>query len=179
MFAKARVTLVGYKPIMLTYNSRIVLEHFKCLSLSEKEKISNLQGENEVKNFYLPPKYISECLFAIFSKIKKEEKMNWIPKILGGVVILDHFLSMDEELIKPAYLPIDSSTNMPSHKKNEIFSTSSVNWKASFQFVWDKTAISKEQIVFALCSAGAHIGLGDCCQFGFGRFIVEDVIFDV
>lgn len=83
---------------------------------------------------------------------------------------------LDSEL--PVYLDVQSVRNPSTKGRNVRYRVAaSPEWSATFNVLWDKTIISRNEMQAVLIDAGRLVGIADGRSIGYGRFTVE--AFDV
>jgi hypothetical protein len=102
-------------------------------------------------------------------------------QVLTNRILIDRFLpdninELINETEQPVYLDVRSVKNPSTKARNIRYRVAaSPGWKATFEIMWDKTIVSRNEMQAAIIDAGKFSGLGDGRSIGFGRFIVESI----
>jgi hypothetical protein len=81
---------------------------------------------------------------------------------------------LTRDITADVYLDVRGGKN-PSTKKAMVLYrvAASPGWHLSFNLLWDKTVVSREQMHSAIIEAGNLEGIGNARKIGMGRFLLE------
>lgn len=133
----------------------------------------------------LDPSYIFACI-RDGAKYVKDGRGSMQPKVsatlqvLSDKVLLDRWLpenieELQNDIDKPVYMDVRGVRNPNSKGSRNVRYrvAASPGWITTFDIMWDKTIVSRDEIHSALLHAGTLCGLGDGRAIGFGRFQIE------
>lgn len=186
----ARVIIKGVRPLLW--------HHFgpDALPLEKQEKTGVAGHDPEewrktllvtkAGQLYVDPSYIFACLRdgARFTKKGKGSIQSLVSatlQVMTDKVLIDRWLpknitELQNETEEPVYMDVRSVKNPSTKARNVRYRVAaSPGWKCEFELMWDKTIVSRNEILSVLNDAGKLCGLGDGRSIGFGRFVVEDV----
>lgn len=137
---------------------------------------------------YLESSYAFGCIRdgAKFTKSGRgsiQSKVSSTLQVLDDIILVDRFLPENiAELVNekdmPVYLDVRSVRNPATRARNVRYRvTASPGWKTTFQIIWDKTVVSRNEMEGVLRDAGQFWGLGGGRNIGYGRFIVNDFFY--
>jgi hypothetical protein len=136
------------------------------------------------RQLYLKPTYIFGCLRdgAKYTARKRGTLQPWIAatlQILDDLILIDGRTVPEEPVTQdptaPVFLDIQGVRN-PSTKARNVryrIGTSS-GWTCSFNILWDKTIINRNEMEAVIIDAGRLTGLGDGRSVGYGRFQIQN-----
>lgn len=180
---KATVTITGLRPLLW--------HHFgpDAIPLEKKER-TGVAGNNpeewrrtvlmtEERQLYILPTYIFGCLrnAAKFTKKGKgsiQSDVSATLQVTDDVILVDRFVPESPKhnaRTDLVYIDISSVRNPATKARNVRYRiAASTGWKLSFNLLWDKTIISRNQMEAVINDAGVLVGLGDGRSIGYGRF---------
>lgn len=187
---QAKVTIKGVRPLLW--------HHFgpDALPLEKREKTGVAGNDPEewkktllatkAGQLYVDPSYIFACLRdgAKYTKKGKGSIQSMVSATLQVVtdkVLVDRWLPenvarLQNETEEPVYMDVRSVKNPATKARNVRYRVAaSPGWRVTFEIIWDKTIVSRNEILAVLNDAGKLCGLGDGRSIGFGRFEVENV----
>ena len=108
-----------------------------------------------------------------------QAKMRATLQVMDEQILVNRFIPQESELTSdpgaPVYLDIRSVRNPATKGRNIRYRiTASPGWEATFNILWNKTIISRNEMENALHDAGMLVGIGDGRAIGMGRFEVVD-----
>lgn len=185
----ARVTIKGTRPILW--------HHFgpEALPLEKQEKTGVAGNDPEEwrktvlvtkdKQLYVNGTYVFGSIRDGSKYTKKgkgsiQKMVSATLQVLTDRVLIDRYLPDNfTELVnatdEPVYLDVRSVVNPNTRSRNVRYRVAaSPNWKASFEIMWDKTIVSRNEMQAVIIDAGRFCGIGDGRNIGFGRFEVEE-----
>jgi hypothetical protein len=186
---QAKVTVKGVRPLLW--------HHFGPDALPlEKQERTGVAGNDpeewrktllvtKAGQLYVDPSYIFACLRdgAKYTKKGKGSIQSMVSatlQVTTDKVLVDRWLpeniaELQNETEEPVYMDVRSVKNPSTKARNVRYRVAaSPGWKATFEIIWDKTIVSRNEILSVLNDAGKLCGLGDGRNIGFGRFVVED-----
>ena len=186
----ARVSIKGIRPLLWN--------HFgpDALSLEKQEK-TGIAGNNpdewrktvtvtKEKQLYVDSSYIFATIRegAKYTKRGRGSIQSMVSatlQVLTDKILIDRYLpdnisELINEMDQPVYLDVRSVRNPSTKARNVRYRVAaSPGWKATFEIMWDKTIVSRNEMQAAIIDAGRFSGIGDGRAIGFGRFIVESI----
>lgn len=187
---KATVTIKGVRPLLWN--------HFapEALPLEKKEK-TGVAGNDPLEwkkkvlvtnrnQLYLEPTYIFGMMTHA-AKFTKKGKGSIQPMVaatlqcIDEIVLVDRFLpdniaELANAYEEPVFLHIASVKNPTTKGRNVRYRVAAnIGWRATFNIIWDKTIVSRNEIASVLNDAGRLVGLADGRGIGYGRFEVENI----
>jgi len=186
----ARVSIKGIRPLLWN--------HFgpDALSLEKQEK-TGIAGNNpdewrktvtvtKEKQLYDDSSYIFATIRegAKYTKRGRGSIQSMVSatlQVLTDKILIDRYLpdnisELINEMDQPVYLDVRSVRNPSTKARNVRYRVAaSPGWKATFEIMWDKTIVSRNEMQAAIIDAGRFSGIGDGRAIGFGRFIVESI----
>lgn len=127
---------------------------------------------------YLEPSAVFGCLrdAARFTPRKRGTLQPFLAatlQVCSEQVVVDRYLP-DEltcDPAQPVYLDVRSVRNPTTRARNVRYRVAArVGWEATFQIMWDRTVVARDELRAVLIDAGRLVGLGDGRSIGFGRF---------
>jgi len=127
---------------------------------------------------YLDPAYIFGTIRdgAKHTSRKRGTLQPWVASTLQVAddrVLTDRYLvdPLPDDPTAPVYLDVRSVKNPATRARNVRYRVAaSRGWSATFTIQWDKTVVSRSEMLAAMRDAGAFVGIGDGRSIGFGRF---------
>jgi hypothetical protein len=134
---------------------------------------------------FLEPSYIFGCIRDGAKYTKKgrgsiQATVAATLQVMDDRILVNRFLPDNiEDLVnqidQPVYLDVRPVKNPASKGRNIRYRVAaSPGWEISFNILWDKTMVSRNEMETAINDAGMFNGLGDGRGIGFGRFIIEE-----
>lgn len=186
----AKVTIKGLRPILW--------HHFGPDALPlEKQERTGVAGHDPEEwkktvlktkdnQLYVDSSYIFACIRdgAKYTKKGRGSIQSMVCatlQVLTDRVLTDKYLPENiAELInatdEPVYLDVRSVKNPSTKGRNVRYRVgASTGWMATFEIMWDKTIVSRNEMQAAIIDAGRFSGLGDGRNIGFGRFEMESI----
>ena len=136
---------------------------------------------------FIESSYIFACLRDGAKYTKKgrgsiQSMVSATLQVTSDRVLVDRHLPENvAELInqtdEPVYLDVRSVKNPNTKGRNVRYRVAaSPGWRATFEIMWDKTIVSRNEMQATIIDAGRFSGLGDGRNIGFGRFTIEDIV---
>lgn len=137
---------------------------------------------------YIDQSYIFACIRDGSKYTKKgrgsiQSAVSATLQVFTDRVLIDRYLpenitELVNETDELVYLDVRSVRN-PSTKGRNIRYRVAANsgWKSTFEIFWDKTVVSRNEMQASIIDAGKLSGIGDGRNIGFGRFIMESIVF--
>lgn len=187
---QAKVTIKGVRPLLW--------HHFgpDALPLEKQEKTGVAGNDPEEwrrtvmatkdGQLYVDGSYVFACIRDGAKFIKKgrgsiQALVAATLQVTNDRVLIDRWLpeniaELQNQADEPVYLDVRSVRNPSTKARNVRYRVAaSLGWKATFEITWDKTIVSRNEMLAAITDAGRLCGIGDGRSIGFGRFGVEDV----
>lgn len=131
------------------------------------------------RQLYIRPTYVFGCLRegAKYTSRKRGTLMGPLSgtlQVMDNTILVDRYvppepLPTDPE--QPVYLDICGVKNPATRGRNVRYRVaSSSGWHLSFNILWDKLIVSREEMKKVIEDAGMLVGLGDGRAIGNGRF---------
>lgn len=191
---KAKVTVKGVRPLFwhVFGPDAIPLE-----KRSEKTGVAGNDPEEWRRTvvftkdgqLYLPGSYVFGTLRdgSKFTKKGKGSIQNMLTSTLqvsDDRVLVDRFIpgfnsglpeTLPTDPDEPVYLDIRSVVNPSTRGRNVRYRVvASPGWSASFELMWDKTIVSRNEMEAVCRDAGQLCGMGNARKIGMGRFEVAE-----
>ncbi len=97
-------------------------------------------------------------------------------QVLDDIILTDRFLPdepIPTDTTLPVYLDIQSVRNPTTKARNIRYRiAASSRWQLTFNLMWDRTIVSRNELEAVVIDAGRFVGLGDGRSIGYGRFEV-------
>lgn len=135
---------------------------------------------------YIEPSYVFGCIRDGAKHIKKgrgsiQALVAATLQVTDDRVYTDRVMPEGEppkDPEAPVYIDVRSVRNPATKARNVRYRVAaSAGWETSFNILWDRTVVSRQEMEAAIIDAGRLCGLGDGRSIGFGRF--EVVNFEV
>lgn len=188
----AKVTIKGVRPFLW--------HHFgpDALPLEKQEKTGVAGHDPEEwkktvlvtkdKQLFIDPGYIFAAVRdgAKYTKKGKGSIQSMVSatlQVTDDRILFDRFLPDDVEELQnetdqPVYMDVRSVKNPNTKSRNIRYRVAaSTGWTITFNLLWDRTIVSRNEMQASVIDAGRFSGLGDGRSVGFGRFTVES--FDI
>ncbi len=134
---------------------------------------------------YIDSSYVFACLRDGAKYTKKgrgsiQSMVSATLQVTTDRVLIDRFLpdniaELVNETDSPVYMDVRSVKNPSTKGRNVRYRVAaSPGWKATFELMWDKTIVSRNEMQAVVVDAGRFSGIGDGRNIGFGRFIAEE-----
>lgn len=144
---------------------------------------------------YIEPTYIFGCLREGAKYTKKgrgtlQKPLSATLQVITDRILIDRYFpgfpnshkfdasSIDppeQDRESPVYLDIRGVVNPSTRARNVRYRVAaSSGWLASFDLLWDKTIVSRNEMEAVLIDAGNLVGVGNGRAIGMGRFQVEN-----
>lgn len=186
----AIVTIKGVRPLLW--------HHFgpDALPLEKQEKTGVAGHDPEEwrktvlktkdNQLYVDSSYIFACIRDGSKYTKKgrgsiQSSVSATLQVLTDRVLIDRYLpdnitELVNETEEPVYLDVRSVKNPTTKGRNVRYRVAtSQGWKATFEIIWDKTIVSRNEIHSSIIDAGKLSGIGDGRNIGFGRFVIDEI----
>lgn len=134
------------------------------------------------RQLYIKPTYVFGCLREGARNIPRK-RGTLMPILSGTLQVTDNTILVDryvpdepiptdpDELV---YLDVCGVRNPATKARNVRYRIAAApGWHCSFNLLWDKTIVSREEMKEVIKFAGQLVGLGDGRTIGNGRFIVQ------
>lgn len=106
-----------------------------------------------------------------------QKSMSATLQVTSDILLVDRWLPPEPLPTDPdelVYLDIQGVRNPATKGRNVRYRVAaSTGWKTSFDLLWDKTLVSRNQMESVLVDAGRLVGFGDGRSIGYGRFELE------
>lgn len=195
---KARVEIKGTRPILFHHFGPDAIP----LEKQEKTGVAGHDPEEWRRTclvtkdgqLFMPPTYIFGCVRDGAKYTKKgrgsiQKSVVATLQVTSDRVLLDRYFlgfpnghSFDAKTAEPpandadlpVYMDIQSVRNPSTKGRNIRYRIgASTGWRCSFDLMWDKTIVSRNEIESVLIDSGKLVGLGDGRLIGLGRFDIE------
>lgn len=136
-------------------------------------------------HLYIEPTYIFGCLRDGARYTKKgrgsiQSALSATLQVSDDRVLIDRFLpdgngrgDLTNDPMQLVYLDVRSVKNPVTKGRNVRYRVAaSAGWQATFNLIWDKTIVSRNEVQAVIVDAGRLCGVGDARNIGFGRFDV-------
>lgn len=143
---------------------------------------------------YILPTYVFSC-FREGSKNTKKGRGSIMLSVSATLQVTDDFILIDRyfpsfpnghsfdlatvdappnDLTAPVYLDICGVRNPATKARNVRYRVAAATgWRTSFNIIWDKTVVPRDQMQAVAIDSGRLVGLGDGRSVGYGRFEIE------
>lgn len=196
---RAQITVKGTRPLLCNHfgPDSMPLEKQERTGVAghdpeewRKRVLTTKEGQ-----VYLPPTYAFGCLRNA-SKYTKRGKGSIQTSLVATLqvttdrILIDRYFpgfpnghefdrmtaeSPSQDSDQPLYLDVQSVRNPSTKARNIRYRVAaSTGWRCSFDLLWDKTIVSRNEMEAVAIDAGKLVGLGDGRSVGFGRFEIED-----
>jgi hypothetical protein len=130
---------------------------------------------------YLDPTAVFGCLrdAARFTPRKRgtlQPLLSATLQVCSEQVLIDRYLpaELGRDPAQPVYIDVRSVRNPTTRARNVRYRVAaSAGWQTTFQILWDKTVVARDELRAVLLDAGRLVGLGDGRSIGFGRFTCD------
>jgi hypothetical protein len=136
------------------------------------------------RQLYIKPTYVFGAIREGGRYIARK-RGTLLPIISGVLQVMDDVIMVDrwvpEEPVptdstQPVYLDITGVRNPATKARNVRYRIAAAKgWQLTFNILWDKIIVSREEMKLAIEYAGQLVGLGDGRGIGNGRFAVTDL----
>lgn len=185
----ARVTIQGTRPLFWHHFGPDAIP----LEKGEKTGVAGNDPEEWHKTvlvlpdgqLYVEPTYVFGCLRDGARYTKKgrgsiQSALSATLQVSDDRVLVDRFLpdgngrgELTNDPTQLVYLDVRSVKNPVTKGRNVRYRiAASSGWTATFNLLWDKTIVSRNELQAVLVDAGRLVGIGDGRNIGFGRFDV-------
>jgi hypothetical protein len=133
------------------------------------------------RQLYIKPTYIFGAIREGGRYISRK-RGTLLPVISGVLQVMDDVIMVDRwvpdepvptDITQPVYLDITGVRNPATKARNVRYRiAASKGWRLSFNILWDKTIVAREEMREAIRYAGQLVGLGDGRGIGNGRYNV-------
>ena len=183
----AKVTIKGVRPIFWHRFGPDALP----LEKQEKTGVAGNDPEEWKKTvtatsdgqLYVDPSYIFGCLRdgAKYTKKGRGSIQTLVVatlQVTDNLILFDRYLpdglnSLKDDPTQPVYLDIRGVRNPSTKGRNVRYRVAaSPGWICSFNLLWDKTVVDRNQMNAVVIDAGRLVGLGNGRSIGMGRFDV-------
>lgn len=188
-YKKAKITIVGKKPLLLNSFSEELLsfegrKEKRGSKGNDPEEWKQTVMMDEDRKLFLGNDNIFACL-KDGSKYVKEGRGSIQKKLVASlqieedrVFLEDRALPEEDELTRDAtqkvYLDVRVVNNPNTKGRNLRYRIACCKgWRTSFHISWDASLVAVGKMQLAVEDAGNLAGIGDGRSIGFGRFDVE------
>ncbi len=134
------------------------------------------------RQLFIKPTYVFGCLRegARYTSRKRGTLMGPLAgtlQVTDNIIFVDRFvpeepLPTDSDC--PVYLDISGTRNPATKGRNVRYRVAACpGWTLTFNLLWDKLIVSREEMTKVIEDAGMLTGLGDGRTIGNGRFVVK------
>lgn len=195
---QARVAIQGTRPLLFHHFGPDAIP----LEKQEKTGVAGHDPEEWRRTclvtkdgqLFLPPTYIFGCMRDGSKYTKKgrgsiQKSVVATLQVTSDRVLIDRFFpgfpngqAFDAKTAEPppndgdlpVFMDIQSVRNPSTKGRNIRYRiAASKGWQCSFEIMWDKTIVSRNEIESVLIDSGRLVGLGDGRSIGLGRFDIE------
>lgn len=138
------------------------------------------------RQLYLKPSYVFGCLRE-GGKSTKRGRGTLMSAVSGTVQVQDNILLVDRYVPdeplptdpnEPVYLDISGVKNPMTKGRNVRYRVAACpGWHLTFNIIWDKLQVHREEMKKVIEDAGMLVGLGDGRSIGNGRFKIVTLEF--
>lgn len=183
----AKVKIKGTKPLLFHVfrEDTISLERRERTGVAgnDPEEWKRTYTADENKQLYLNPSYIFGCMreaarYTKNGRVSIQSKVSATLQVISNRIYLNRYMpeqitQNEEDLV---YLDVRGVRIPTTGSRNVRYRVAlSPGWETEFEFIWENTVVSGNQIEAVLHDAGVLVGLADGRTIGYGRFKVLSI----
>lgn len=136
------------------------------------------------RQLFLKPTYVFGCLREA-GRYTSRKRGTIMGAVAGTLMVTDPIILVDrfvpEEPLPtdptlPVYLDVCGVRNPSTKARNVRYRVAaSPGWQLTFNIMWDRIVVSRDEMKKVVQDAGLFVGLGDGRSIGYGRFVVTNV----